>query len=123
VENYLEGFGKGYVKFRIIANRENPPGGVEAILKLGDIVFVTSDSISMTAEAIAMNKNVGIVMTNEPDKKFRRFLQSIVQNPNIKLISEDELEGLDSIIENMRKPSNAVGRGEEFITQGIKSLL
>jgi len=96
---------------------------VEAILKLGDIVFVTSDSISMTAEAIAMNKNVGIVMTNEPDKKFRRFLQSIGQNPNIKLISEDELEGLDSIIENMRKPSNAVGRREEFITQRIKSLI
>jgi len=123
VENYLEGFGKGYVKFLIIANRENPPGGVEAILKLGDIVFVTSDSISMTAEAIAMNKNVGIVMTNEPDKKFRRFLQSIGQNPNIKLISEDELEGLDSIIENMRKPSNAVERREEFITQRIKSLI
>jgi KDO2-lipid IV(A) lauroyltransferase len=123
VENYLEQFKNEHVKLLIIANKENPPGGVEGILILADVIFVTSDSISMIVEAIAMDKGVGIVMTNKPDKKLKRFLQLISQIPNVRLISQGEIKELGGIIKELQEASTDMKEKEDSIIQGIEALL
>lgn len=123
VENYLEQFKNEHVKLLIIANKENPPGGVEAILMLGDIIFVTSDSISMITEAIAMDRGVGIIMTNEPDGKLKRFLQSISGGSNVRIIPQGEIKELGRIVEELKKVSVNIREQEDPLIQGIEAIL
>ena len=123
IEDFLQEFKHPYVKLVIIANQENPPGGVEAIFKSADIVFVSCDSISMISEAIASGKKVAIIMTAEVNKKFKRFLYSVSQRPGVRLISENEFKNLRGIIEEMESISETTEKSDEIISESLEKLL
>ncbi len=123
MEEFFQKFKHPYVKLMIIANQDNPPGGVEAIFKSVDIIFVTCDSISMISEAIASGKKVAIIMTAEVDKKFKRFLYSVSQRPGVRLISENEFKNLKRVIEEIEANSETTETSDEIISKSLEELL
>ncbi|MBI2870090.1 MAG: mitochondrial fission ELM1 family protein [Candidatus Omnitrophica bacterium] len=50
--------GCGACDLVVIPNRQNPPGAMDAILSLSDVLVISEDSFSMVSEALALKKRV-----------------------------------------------------------------
>jgi KDO2-lipid IV(A) lauroyltransferase len=92
----------------IIANENNIPEAVGGILGLSDIVFVSSDSISMVSEAASSGKTVvvfktGLKTRSRPNLRHQRFLDNLYRQGYIILIDPDQIqEVIEDIIKNNR---------------------
>lgn len=93
IEKFLQDFSevREEIKLLVIANRENPAGAYEAILSSGDIIIVTSDSISMLSEALEYGKEVWAYQAGRIAPKNLRFLNSLGREGLVKIISPEDL--------------------------------
>ncbi len=116
VEEYLKKSLEDFSNLEVIvyANQENYPFVFEGFAYLAQIVFVSSESISMVSEVLSLNKPCVCVSLERLDAKHKVFLQSIEREVNFldKPYHIDHIELKSSSIfeENKRIVKEAIQR-------------
>jgi Kdo2-lipid IVA lauroyltransferase/acyltransferase len=107
IEDYLKErlFSENRCRLLIIANEHNPPGSVEAVLGLSDIVLISEESVSMISEAASsMGYRMVFRQGDYSDKKHNVFINNMEKSGYI------ETAGCEDIYDSLKKA----------IDQGIK---
>jgi mitochondrial fission protein ELM1 len=118
VEEYLE---KAFSNFRnleaiVLSNRNNYDFVFDGFASLSEIVFVSSESISMISEVISLKKPCVCVFLEKHIDKHRVFLQSIEQEVTL-------LSNPYNIEEIRSKISHIFEGNVKEIKEGVKRLL
>jgi len=83
-------------KLLVIANENNIPGVVPAILGLSDLVIVSGESISMVSEAISSGKKVIVFkpedISGKKEDKHKKFLSNLVESKYIYISPPERIE-------------------------------
>ena len=100
IEDYLKDrmSSEGRCRLLTIANEHNPPGSVEAILDLSDIVLVSEESVSMISEAVS-SKGYRVVFRqgDYSDKKHNFFINNLEKSGYV------ETAACENIYDSMKK--------------------
>lgn len=109
VVDYLENELKGFEELEAVvyANRDNYNFVFEGFIKASEIVFVSSESISMLAEAASLKKPCVAVFLERPDGKHSIFLQSMEKDVEM-LRAPYELDKIDLKISGIFEENKAV---------------
>lgn len=119
VETYLEKELSGFINTKTVvyANRNNYDFVFEGFISLSEIVFVTSESISMLSEILSLKKPCVCVLLEKHTDKHQVFLQSIKNEVNF-LKYPYNIEELTNL-----KVSSIFEENRKVIKTAIKKLL
>ncbi len=103
--------GQGAYRYAVIANKENPPGVIEAFFYVADKAIITPDSISMVSEALNAGLSVGIWAPIMPKrKKFIDFLNGLYKQGLIKFLrTKQDIRGFIEAKTTKRGPNAKPG--------------
>ncbi|MDD5005168.1 MAG: ELM1/GtrOC1 family putative glycosyltransferase [Candidatus Omnitrophica bacterium] len=110
----------------IIASEHNPPGSLEAILHLSDILVVSGDSISMVSEAVNSGKHVVVFRLNRKIpvylSKHERFIDNLGKDEYVYVASA---ENLSNILAHLWKHKPLIRKinDEEIILDRLKQII
>jgi mitochondrial fission protein ELM1 len=109
VVDYIEGELRGFseVEAVVYANRDNYNFVFEGFINSSEMVFVTSESISMLAEAASLKKPCVAIWLERPDGKHSVFLQSMDKDVEM-LKSPYDLNNIELKVSGVFEENKAV---------------
>jgi mitochondrial fission protein ELM1 len=109
-------------KLIVIANEENPPFTIGAILGLSQILVTSCESISMISEAVSSKKYVLVFESAGLKNKHQRFLEHFAKNNYIYLTEPADLSKMITEIWRNRPPIHFL-RDNIVVSEAIKKIL
>ena len=102
----------------VIANKENPPEALGAILGLSDVIVVSSDSISMISEAVASKKSVAIFkssnINNSGKPKEETLVDKLLEKDVVCCSKPEELPTILDDLLNKRRTLKKFDQADEI---------